>query len=82
MVLVVINALLKRAIFVASVASRIAIPEVPPLVMTAAEVIEVRPAMVVAVPPRAIPVEPTVIELFASCAFGIALVPNSPVELL
>ena len=73
---------MNRAIFVASVVSRIAKPDVPAFVITPAEVIEVNPAIVVAVPPKATPVEPIVIELFASCELGIALVPNSPEVLL
>ena len=49
------------------------------LVTMALDVIEDKPAIVVALPPRAIPVEPTVTELFASLELGIALVENSPV---
>ena len=49
------------------------------LVTTALDVIEDKPVIVVALPPRAIPVEPTVTELFASWELGIALVENSPV---
>jgi hypothetical protein len=49
-------------------------------VTTAVEVIEDKPAIVVAVPPKAIPVLPTVTELLASFALGIALVPISPDE--
>ena len=49
------------------------------LVTTAPEVIEDKPVIVVALPPRAMPVEPTVTELFASWELGIALVENSPV---
>jgi hypothetical protein len=49
------------------------------LVTTALEVTEARPTIVVALPPRAIPVVPTVTELFASWELGIALVENSPV---
>ena len=48
-------------------------------VTMALDVIEDRPVIVVALPPRAIPVEPTVTELFASWELGIALVENSPV---
>ena len=44
------------------------------------EVIEESPAIVVAVPPKAIPVLPTVTELLASFALGIAFVPISPDE--
>ena len=49
------------------------------LVTTALDVIEDKPVIVVALPPRAMPVEPTVTELFANLALGIALVENSPV---
>ena len=48
-------------------------------VTTALDVIEDNPVIVVALLPRAIPVEPTVTELFASWELGIALVENSPV---
>ena len=48
-------------------------------VTTALDVIEDKPVIVVALPPRAMPVLPTVTELFASLALGIALVENSPV---
>ena len=48
-------------------------------VTTALDVIEDRPVIVVALPPRAIPVLPTVTELLASFELGIALVENSPV---
>lgn len=48
-------------------------------VTTALDVIEDRPVIVVALPPRAMPVLPTVTELFASWELGIALVENSPV---
>ena len=42
----------------------------------------VRPPSVDELPPKAIAVEPMVIELFASWLLGIALVPNAPVVLL
>ena len=48
-------------------------------VTTAVEVTEDKPARVVALLPSAIPVLPTVIELFANCELGMELVPNSPV---
>ena len=48
-------------------------------VTTALDVIEDKPVIVVALPPRAMPVEPTVTELLASLELGIALVLNSPV---
>jgi hypothetical protein len=51
-------------------------------VTIALQVNEVSPAKVVAVVPSAIPVDPIVIELFANCALGMALVPNSPLLLL
>ena len=49
------------------------------LVTTALEVTELKPVSVVLLLPRAIAVLPTVTELFASWALGIALVENSPV---
>lgn len=52
------------------------------LVTTAADVTEVKPVIVVAELPNAIEVEPTVTVEFANWELGIALVPNSPVELL
>ena len=52
------------------------------LVTTALDVIEDKPVIVVALPPRAIAVLPTVTELFASWELGIALVENSPVPQL
>ncbi len=49
------------------------------LVTTALDVTELKPASVVLLLPRAIAVLPTVTELFASLALGIASVENSPV---
>ena len=67
----------KANCFVLSVVSLILKPL--SLVTTALDVIEDKPVIVVALPPRAMPVEPTVTELFANLALGIALVENSPV---
>ena len=73
----------------AAVATTVVVPDEEPVnicppvpAVNVVAVKAVKPAMLVAVLPRAIDVEPTVRLLLASCAFGIALVPNSPVVLL
>lgn len=56
-------------------------PDVPAIIVVPSIVVdvnEVRPAIVVAVPPKETFVEPIVRALLASWLFGIALVPNSP----